>query len=203
MESKDLNKKSLESSIKAGAFDQLGEREQLLANLEGMLNYSREIYKAKSNGQTSLFGSISSQSFGFFTLKAKESLEFQEGEKLIWEKELLGIYVSEHPLDRHQSFLKKNAIDIKTLNISQAGKRVRIAGIINTIKKFITKVDKPMLFVELEDLTGKIEALVFPSILERDPTVWQEGKIIILSGRLSDKDDQLKILCNEAKEIEN
>jgi len=203
VESKDLNKKSLESLVKAGAFDQLGEREQLLANLEGMLNYSREIYKAKSNGQTSLFGSISSQSSGLFTLKAKESLEFQESEKLIWEKELLGIYVSEHPLDRHQSFLKRNAIDIKTLSVSQAGKRVRIAGIINTIKKFITKVDKPMLFVELEDLTGKIEALVFPSVLEKNPTVWQEGKILILSGRLSDKDDQLKILCNEAKEIEN
>jgi len=85
--------------------------------------------------------------------------------------------------------------------VSQAGKRVRIAGIINTIKKFITKVGKPMLFVELEDLTGKIEALVFPSVLEQNPTVWQEGKIIILSGRLSDKDDQLKILCNEAKEL--
>ncbi|MCK4859938.1 MAG: DNA polymerase III subunit alpha, partial [Candidatus Omnitrophica bacterium] len=203
VESKDLNKKSLESLVKAGAFDQLGERVQMLANVEEMLNYSREIHKAKSNGQTSLFDSTSLQSSNLFTLRAKDISEFQDGEKLIWEKELLGIYVSEHPLDRHQSFLKKNATNIKTLSVNQAGKRVRIAGIINTIKKFITKVGKPMLFVELEDLTGKIEALVFPSILERDPTVWQEGKILILSGRLSDKDDQLKILCNEAKEIEN
>jgi len=58
-----------------------------------------------------------------------------------------------------------------------------------------------MLFVELEDLTGKIEALVFPTILDQDPTVWQEGKIVILSGRLSDKDDQLKILCDKAEEL--
>ncbi len=203
VESKDFNKKSLESLIKAGTFDQLGERVQLLANLEGMLNYSREIYKAKSNRQTSLFDSISSQSSNLFTLRAKDISEFQDGEKLTWEKELLGIYVSEHPLDRHQSFLKENADSIKSLDLNQAGKRVRIVGIINTIKKFITKVGKPMLFVELEDLTGKIEVLVFPSILERNPIVWQEGKIIILSGRLSDKDDQLKILCNEAKEFKN
>ena len=203
IESKDFNKKSLESLIKAGAFDSLGERGQLLANLEKMLDYSREIQKAKSNGQTNLFDSMSSQSSDLFTLKTKDGLEFQESEKVIWEKELLGIYVSEHPLDKHQSFLEKNAIKINALNLRQTGKKVKIVGIINTIKKFITKTGKPMLFVELEDLTGKIEALVFPTVFGQDPTVWQEGKIVILSGRLSDKDDQLKILCNEAEELKD
>ena len=58
-----------------------------------------------------------------------------------------------------------------------------------------------MLFVTLEDLTGKIEALIFASILDRNPIIWQEGKIILLSGRLSDKDDQFKILCDEAEEL--
>ena len=205
VESKDFNKKSLESLIKAGAFDGLGERSQLLANLEGMLNYSREIQKAKSNGQTNLFDSISSESFNFFTLKTKEASEYEESEKAIWEKELLGIYVSEHPLDKHQSFLEKNTniTTIKALGLNRAGKKIQIAGIINTIKKFVTKTNKSMLFVELEDLTGKIEALVFPTVLDRDPTVWQEGKIVILSGRLSDKDDQLKILCNEAEELKD
>lgn len=203
VESKDLNKKSLESLIKAGAFDQLGDRGQLLVNLEEMLNYSREIRKAKSNGQTNLFDSIPSESSELFILKTKKDSGFKEGEKVIWEKELLGIYVSEHPLDKHQSALEKIATSIKALTLKQAGKTVKIAGIINTIKKFITKTGKPMLFVELEDLTGRIEALVFPTILDQDPTVWQEGKIIILSGRLSDKDDQLKILCNEAEELKD
>ncbi len=201
IESKDFNKKSLESLIKTGAFDSLGERGQLLMSLEKMLNYSREIRKAKSNGQTNLFDSISSESSDFFILKTKETPEFQESEKVVWEKELLGIYVSEHPLDRHQAFLKKIVVNIKALGSKQTGKTVKIAGIINTIKKFITKTGKPMLFVELEDLTGKIETLVFPTVLEHDPTVWQEGKIVILSGRLSDRDDQLKILCNEAEEL--
>jgi len=202
IESKDLNKKSFESLIKAGAFDQLGDREQLLANLEEMLNYSREIRRAKANGQVNLFDSISSEdSLSLFSLKIKKSSEFGLGEKLVWEKELLGIYVSEHPLERHWSFLEKMVTAVKTLNSNQIGKKVKIAGIINNIKKFITKTGKPMLFVELEDLTGKIEALVFPTILDQDPTVWQEGKIVILSGRLSDKDDQLKILCDKAEEL--
>lgn len=201
VQSKDLNKKSLESLIKAGAFDKLGARGELLANLEEMLEYSREIQKSKSNGQKNLFDSISSQSFNLFTLKIKSNSAFQESEKLIWEKELLGIYVSEHPLSRHKSFLEKNATNINALHLSQAGKKVKVIGIINTIKKFITKTGKPMLFVELEDLTGKIETLVFPSVLEQNPVVWQEGKIVMLSGKLSDKDDQLKILCDEAEEI--
>jgi len=203
VQSKDLNKKSLESLIKAGAFDRLGERAQLLANLEEMLAYSREIQKSKSNGQTNLFDSIPSQSFDFFILKTKKTIETQDNEKVIWEKELLGIYVSEHPLDRHRSFLEKNAMSIQTINSHQAGKRIKIAGIINKIKKFITKTGKPMLFVEVEDLTGKIETLVFPSVLEQNPVVWQEGKIVMLSGRLSDRDEQLKILCDEAEELKD
>jgi len=204
VKSKDFNKKSLESLIKAGAFDQLGSREQILANLEGMLSYSREVHQAKSNGQTNLFDSISSEDTpNLFILR--ESIEENTGktEKANWEKELLGIYVSEHPLDKYKTFLEKNATLIKALTIKQAGKSVKIVGIINTVKKFITKVGKPMLFVELEDLTGKIEALIFPTVLEKDPAVWQEGKIVMLNGKLSNKDDQLKILCNKAEEIKD
>jgi len=202
VESKDLNKKSLESLIKAGAFDQLEKREQLLANLEEMLNYSREMQKAKTNGQKNLFDSFSSSgSSTLFTLKNKSD-NSQKNNRAIWEKELLGIYVSEHPLEQHQSFLSKMASNIKSLDVKKVGKTVKIVGIINMIKKFITKTGKPMLFVELEDLTGKIETLVFPTVLEQNPTVWQEGKIVILSGRVSNKDDQLKILCDKAEELE-
>jgi len=202
VESKDLNKKSLESLIKAGAFDQLEKREQLLANLEEMLNYSREMQKAKTNGQKNLFDSFSSSgSSTLFTLKNKSD-NSQKNNRAIWEKELLGIYVSEHPLEQHQSFLSKMANNIKSLDVKKVGKTVKIVGIINMIKKFITKTGKPMLFVELEDLTGKIETLVFPTVLEQNPTVWQEGKIVILSGRVSNKDDQLKILCDKAEELE-
>lgn len=200
--SKDFNKKSLESLIKAGALDKLGDRGDLLANLEKMLNYSREIGKTRISKQASLFDSNSSQFTNFFTLEKKEELQSKDIEKLNWEKELLGIYVSGHPLEGCSKLLEqKNIFNIKELGIEQAGKRVEIVGIINMIKKFITKTGKPMLFVEIEDLTGKIEALVFPTILEQNPVVWQEGKALTLSGKLSDRDKQLKILCDNAEEI--
>ncbi len=201
VESKDLNKRSLESLIKAGAFDELEDRGKLLANLDQLLNHSRQVQKTKANGQASLFGaSTSSGSFSDFSLN--NSSKTGKKDKLVWEKELLGIYVSEHPLEQHRKKLKKNFTEIDELDVNKTGKRVKISGIINTIKKIITKNGHPMLFVELEDLTGKIEALVFPSILEKNSDIWQEGKILKIGGKISNKDDQLKILCDKAEELE-
>ena len=111
------------------------------------------------------------------------------------------MYISDHPLNSHKELLKDQVTLIKDLNKNQINQKVKIAGVINKISKFITKTGKTMLFVELEDLTGKIDSLVFVGVLERNPVIWQEGKIIILSGRLTDKDDQLKILCDEAEEL--
>ncbi len=201
VESKDLNKRSLESLIKAGAFDELEDRGKLLANLEQLLSYSRQIQKIKANGQASLFGSgASTESFNNFSLN--NSSEIDKKEKLVWEKELLGIYVSEHPLEQYRKKIKKKFTEIAELDSNKIGKRVVISGIINVIKKIITKTGRPMLFVELEDLTDKIEALVFPSVLEKNSNIWQEGKIVKVSGKISNKDDQLKILCDKAEELE-
>ncbi len=207
--SKDLNKRSLESLIRVGAFDQLENREKLLANLEQMLEYSRKIKQSKINGQSSLFDSDPSNSFNSFNLKNSVK-DIDEEEKLIWEKELLGIYVSAHPLEKYQKEIRKSSVEINKLGIRQANskankystnKKVTISGIINVVKKILTKNNKPMIFAELEDLTGKIEALVFPSVLEKNPAIWQEGKIIKMIGKISNKDDQLKILCDQAEEL--
>jgi len=122
-------------------------------------------------------------------------------EEILWEKELLGMYISDHPLNGHKEFLRQRTIQIKDLIKEKKDSRVRVAGVIIKITKFITKSGKPMLFVKIEDLTGTIEILVFATILEKNPTIWQEGKIIMLTGRLTDKDDQLKILCDEAEEL--
>ena len=114
----------------------------------------------------------------------------------------MGMYISDHPLAQHQDSLKGKIVKIKDLPKQRKGTRVKIAGVITKITKFITKSGKPMLFVGLEDLTGRIETLVFAGTLERNPIIWQEGKIILLTGKLSDKDEeQLKILCDEAEEL--
>lgn len=200
VESKDLNKKSLESLIKCGALDDFGERNQLLAALEQMLSLARETQRAKQNGQVSLFDdqpAISSPS-----LKLPVIAPAGKKDCLSWERELLGLYVSEHPLKDRQEQLAKSATLCQSLSKNQIGHRVRIGGIINKIQKVNTRTGQPMLFVQLEDLTGRIEALVFPAVLEQTATAWQEEKVVLVSGRLSDRDGNLKILCDNVKVLE-
>ncbi len=195
-----LNKKSLESLIKAGAFDKLASRKELLENFENLLTFAKETQRTKQHGQESLFGP-QALSDNLIPSTNKSDKKKLKSEEIQWEKELLGMYISDHPLSSHKHLLKDKVILVKDLNKEKIDKQVKIAGVINKITKFITKSGKPMLFVEIEDLTGKIETLVFAGILEKNPVVWQQGKIIILTGRLSDKNDQLKILCDEAEEL--
>jgi DNA polymerase-3 subunit alpha len=196
-----LNKKSLESLIKAGAFDKLASRKELLGDLENLLAFSKESQKNRNQGQKSLFETETQENNNHFLFSNNNGERKLESEEIQWEKELLGMYISDHPLNSHKFLLKDEVVLIKDLDKSKINKKVKIAGVINKITKFITKSGSPMLFVALEDLTGKIEALVFASILDRNPIIWQEGKIILLTGRLSDKDDQFKILCDEAEEL--
>jgi len=196
-----LNKKSLESLIKAGAFDKLASRKDLLEDLEELLSFAKETQKSKRNGQTSLFGDDPAQSNNHFLYSNNHTARKLENEEIQWEKELLGMYVSDHPLNSHKHLLREEVTQIKDLTPEKANRKIKIAGVINKITKFITKSGSPMLFVQIEDLTGTTEALVFASTLERNPVIWQEGKIILMSGRLSEKDDQLKILCDDAEEL--
>ncbi|MEA2113694.1 MAG: DNA polymerase III subunit alpha [Patescibacteria group bacterium] len=197
VDSKDLNKKSLESLIKCGALGAFGERNQLLAALETMLILARESQKNKEDGQVSLFGDQSVATDSSFKLPTIAPAEKKEC--LDWEKELLGLYISEHPLKAYQNQLKGKTIACQSISENHAGLRIKIGGIVNRIKKINTRTGQPMLFVEIEDMTGRIEALVFPSVLQKSPDIWQEGRIVLLSGRLSDRNDDLKILCDNVR----
>jgi len=198
--SKDLNKKSLESLIKTGVFDRLEERSKLLLNMEEILEANREIQRNINNGQKDLFEN--SPSFNS-SLKLKSAKEIPLSEKLNWEKELLGLYISAHPLENFKTVLEKKALPLDNIDESIIGKEVRIGGIISTVKRIITRTGKPMLFLSLEDLTDKIEVVVFPGIIERNPTAFQENKIVFIKGRVDNRDNTPKIICEEIEEIIN
>ena len=194
---KDLNKKSLESLIKAGVFDKMSERNQLLFNLERLLEYSRESQKAKQNGQTGLFDKI-----GFNNeIRLSVAEPALEEEKLAWEKELLGLFISSHPLNGFKKILEKKTTAIAKISSITPGKKVRVGGIISKIKKIITKTGKPMLFISLEDLTDKIEVIVFPGIIEKNPTLFLENKIVFIEGRIDVRDGMPKMICETVEEI--
>lgn len=203
VKSKDLNKKSIEALIKSGALDKFGERNQLLYNIDKLLVFIKNINQEIESKQSSLFGMMASIS----TLP-KLNLDLidpaDDKQKLSWEKELLGLYVSAHPLTeiKHHLAGQVTPLNELTANSDNHHDRVlKVAGVISKVKKIITRKGEPMLFVRIEDNTSGVEVLVFPSILKSDPVVWQEDKIVMMNCRLSDKDGETKLICNQAKEV--
>ena len=197
--SKDLNKKSMESMIKAGVFDELAERNQLLANLEKILEWNRENKKIRASGQKGLFDGTKI-SFNN-KIHLEKTAPATKSERLTWEKELLGLFVTSHPLEDFQSILEKKATKISDLSSHFVNRRIRIGGIISKIKKIITKTGKPMLFMDLEDLSDKIEVVVFPGVIEKNPSLFQENKIVFVSGRIDKRTDTPKLICEGIEEI--
>jgi len=200
IQDKDLNKKSLESLIKSGSLDQFGERNQMLYNIEKLLNYNKNIRREMQNGQNSLFGTFPIFSFKP-DLKLEPAEQADKTQKLAWEKKLLGLYVSEHPFREFEIHLKNFTTPLIELKEEMSGQSIKIAGIITNIKRVITKNNETMLFVKIEDTGDAIEVLVFPKLLKIKPNLWQEDKIIIVSGKLSLKEGEMKLLCDEAEEL--
>lgn len=194
---KDLNRKSLESLIKSGALDEFGERGMFLGNIETMLNFNKETARSKENRQTSLFsGPLNSEMKHKINLKNFHPASRQE--KLAWEKELLGIYLSEHPFADYQKYLIGQSAPLVDLAVHLNDTQAVAAGVIVKIQKIVTRTNEAMIFVKIEDTAGSLEILVFPSLLKETSEIWQEGRAVICQGKLSDKDREIKLLCDKA-----
>ena len=196
---KDLNKKSVESLIRCGALDEFGERNMLLVNTENLLSYAREKQNQSLMGQVSLFGNTNKADLPPLRLSPAESAK--PWEKLMWEKELLGLFVSDHPLNSYQTQLKlENVVPIKNITVNTSGS-VKIGGMITKTQKIVTKTGRPMIFSWLEDLTSKIEVIVFPNVLEKNPEAWKENTVVVARGKINDRDGSLKFLCDEVRPL--
>ncbi len=188
-----FNKKSLEALIKAGALDELGERNQLLENMEEILRYSRK--KDDDNNQGTLFGGGSSD------LNLQETPPAKKSEKLKWEKELLGLFITSHPLEEYQAVLADQSRPINEVKKAYIGERVCTGGLISSIKKIMTKKGDLMAFVNLEDMNDRIEIVLFPKTWRSLQKIFIENKIAIISGKLDYRDNAAKIICDSAEEI--
>ena len=202
---KDLNKKSIEALAKVGALEDLDERNQIIENIETILSFSKNIQKMQNSNQDSLFGEITMNSPA---ITLQETSPASKKQKLHWEKELLGLYVSDHPISDYKEFFEKMATPISALDNSMVGRNIKLGGVITKVQKIVTKRKQNMAFVTIEDLRGRIELLVFPNVLENTGLIWQEEKIILVDGKLSDKDDSFKLIVDNAKivnkqEVEN
>ncbi len=199
---KDINKKSLESLVKSGAFDSLGmERNQALANMDDILRFANAMKKDNGLQTDSLFGNAISAP----TLRLKPAPPATPTEKLTWEKELIGFYLSDHPLKAHADMIAyykaKPIADLIVKKNSSA--MVRTAGIVSKLRKIITKNGQPMIFATIEDLAQQnLEVVVFNSVLEKTASVWKENAPIVVEGRMSERDGEMKMICEKAKRLE-
>jgi DNA polymerase III subunit alpha len=195
---KDLNKKSIEALAKVGALEELGERSQIISSIDNILAHSKNYQKMIDSSQNSLFGF---SELKLPEIKLAEVPPADKKQKLAWEKELLGLYISDHPVNEYASYLDKMAIRIRSINSSLVGRNINVGGVISKIQKIYLKNQKIMLFVTLEDIDSRIELLVFPKVLEDSGSVWIEDSVILASGKVSDKDGNFKILVDSAKAI--
>jgi DNA polymerase-3 subunit alpha len=197
---KNLNKKSLEALVMSGAMDELGERGQMLANTEESLGYNKECVKDSSN-QSSLFGGMADQS-SVPTLRLKESEPASKEECLAWEKELLGLYVSGHPLDKHKDTLEKSGTSIAKVREKTEGAIVVAAGIIEDIREINTKKGERMAFVRLADYNESIEMVVFPGVYFSYKDMFEgDEKCIKAKGRISERNGEKSIIVEAIKAL--
>lgn len=201
---KDLNKKSLESMIKVGVFDSFGmDRGVLLANLDNILVFCQNIKKSQNSSQTGLFGN-NYHSVALFEKNKEEQIALPK-DKLAWERELLGLYISGHPLTGYLEKLKKfNPTPIKKILAEKEGSNgdiTQITGVISNIHRIVSKLGQQILFVIVEDLSGSIEVIVFSDTLAKNPTIWRDNNIIIANGKVSWRNGEPKFVCQQAVEL--
>jgi DNA polymerase-3 subunit alpha len=195
---KNLNKKSLESLIKCGALDIINERGVLLANIELLLTYHREHQKAPTD-QGALFAFAENTHASIRLVDSPPATLLQ---RLTWEKELLGLYVSGHPLDVHKEKLTKQKMTIKHGKSDfPRGIDTVIAGYIEDVRPILTKAGENMLFVRITDYSDTVEAVIFPRTLKETPDLFVLGTCVLLKGRFSDRNGNTSFIVEKVKEL--
>lgn len=192
---KDLNKKSLESLIKCGALARLADAATLLHNIERLLQFSKQAQLEYTTGQVNLFGSLPVSNSP--KLHLEQAQPITQMQQLQWEKDLLGLYVSAHPLERVMQALPSSVLTIEQALDGKRNVEVQVIGIVNTLRQITTKKGEPMQFIQLEDPSNVVEVVVFPSAMNNIKTMVHEGSIIMVAGKITNRNGETKLIADE------
>lgn len=194
---KNLNKRSLEALAMCGALDTLASRGDILHNMESILKYHKDVIKDNSN-QGSLFGEHHDTSF---TLKKGEDIAPMQ--KLIWEKELLGLYVSGFPLDPWKDKIKARGMDIDyILHRAGEGESVSFACLIDNIRVTKTKKGDPMAILRVRDYLGTLEVAVFPETYKKVKSLCIQDATIVIKGKVGERNNEKTLVVDEITKLE-
>ena len=198
-----FNRKAWESLIKSGAFDDMGDRSDLLFNLDSITSFASKLQKEAASGQTNLFGMLGGDDAASVqsTLHLQKApVKHDDKERLMWERELLGLYISAHPLDRYETYLSEQTQPLTQLVPEYDGRMMTVGGIISTVRTIVTKSGSKMAFVGIEDKFGEGEIIVFPNLYEKVGAKLVQDAVIRVSGKNSARDRDGN-LGNESKLI--
>ena len=195
---RNLNKKSLEALVMSGAFDSLADRGHTLANLDRWLELNKEQVAKAAASQDSLFGSDTEAS----TLSLADAPPATPEQKLAWEKELLGVYVSGHPLDAFQAGLDKRPTIASIKTDGRNGIPIVTAGIVETVKELLTKKGDSMAFIKLANHTDSIEMTAFPETFRANQDLLKPQACIAVKGELNIRNGEPTILINRVRAME-
>jgi DNA polymerase-3 subunit alpha len=196
-----INKRVMESLIKAGALDCLGERGTLLANVASILSLAQREQKLKETGQSTMFDLWGEKVNVPMPSLAMVDTEISTKDKLSWEKELLGVYLSEHPFS---PFVARAAAENTTrcgrIDVDMEGQTVVVAGMVDSVRNLVTRDGKPFASVVLEDLDGKIEVMVWSRDYAATQEFWQEGNILRIDGKVKlDRSGRVQLVCGKVE----
>jgi len=198
-----FNRKAWESLIKSGAFDDMGDRSDLLFNLDSITSFASKLQKEAASGQTNLFGMLGGDDAASVqsTLHLQKApVKHDDKERLMWERELLGLYISAHPLDRYETYLSEQTQPLPQLVPEYDSRMMTVGGIISTVRTIVTKSGSKMAFVGIEDKFGEGEIIVFPNLYEKVGAKLVQDAVIRVSGKNSARDRDGN-LGNESKLI--
>ena len=204
IDSKKLNKKSLECLVKCGAFDWTGiERAALFSEIEGAFAAAASSHRDRASGQVSLFDTLDSAPAPAKRSNAPRVPPWSTAEKLAFEKELLGFYVTGHPLDDYRPALESGKyVPIARLGEQEDKSTVTIAGALTTVdKKFTKKDSKPFAVVVIEDLTGSLEVMIWSETFTKSQNHLVLGNVVSITGRLDRREEAPRLSANEVKPL--
>ena len=198
-----LNRRSLESLIKAGAFDSLGRRGPIFNATAAILSQSQMEARIRQTGQTSLFGGVSQQaeeSLITFDLSGPDTETF---EKVAWEKELLGVAITSNPLQKLLSDVPTGVISsLDQMNTDMEGNKITILGQLSSAQQRLTRDQRPFLNASIELLGGSVEVIAWPGVLERTQSLWKEGSLLEVEGKVVVRGEDVSIYCSNVHEYD-
>ncbi len=198
VQTKDLNKRSLESLAKVGALEDFGERNQLLESIDDILRHAKNIKAIAETHQNSLFGGMAMPES---RIRLSPAVPADKKTRLNWEKELIGLYISDHPVSEFKAYLAKTATAIRDIEKQPEESRVRIGGVITNVRKTLSKSGNTMFFISLEDTTGRIELPVFGKTAERTAEMWIVDEIVTVTARVSRRDGELRFAAEGVERL--